>query len=353
MLCPEIDVPCFLAGDLRVNLQEALTTLHTIWFREHNTIAQKIRKLDSSLDADKVFEIARQIVIAELQKIAYEDYFPIIFGGVYKQLVPDYVKYNSSADPRTPNAYDAGAGRFGHSMVQFALERLDANYKPISAGNLLLSDAFFNTSSLREYGADPLARGLVHSPSRVVDRFFTSTLTHQLFSDNSHSIGMDLISINIQRGRDHGIPPYVAWKLWAETTCGIVSTFGNDTAQDLLVEAYGSIENVDLYAGGVSEAPLGDGLLGATFACILAQTFTSVRDGDRFYYENTFTADQINEIKTKATHSRVICDNTGIQNIQKNAFLAVKDASERVKCSDIPSLNLDLWVKPAAKRTEL
>lgn len=37
------DVPCFVGGDIRVNEQVGLLAMHTIWFRQHNFVAQKLR----------------------------------------------------------------------------------------------------------------------------------------------------------------------------------------------------------------------------------------------------------------------------------------------------------------------
>ena len=109
---------------------------------------------------------------------------------------------------------------------------------------------------------------------------------------------------------------------------------------------YGTLETVDLFVGGLAEEPVEGGLVGATFACIFARTFEAVRDGDRFYYENNdettgiFTANQRAEIE-KASLSRVICDNSdNIQTIQPNAFLANR---ERVSCSQLPQINLNVW----------
>lgn len=139
ILCSKEDAPCFLAGDFRVNLQEALATVHTIWFREHNRIATEIAKMNPKYSAEQVFQISRQIVIAELQKITYKDYLPIVLGGAYTSLIGEYKQYDDTIDPSTPNGYDAGAGRFGHSQVQFTLQRLDEGYEPSREGDLFLS----------------------------------------------------------------------------------------------------------------------------------------------------------------------------------------------------------------------
>lgn len=52
-----------------------------------------------------------------------------------------------------------------------------------------------------------------------------------------------------------------------------------------LARLYGSVDEVDLYIGGVSEKPLKDALVGPTFVCIIGDQFSRLRRGDRFFYE--------------------------------------------------------------------
>ncbi len=166
----------------------------------------------------------------------------------YPLLVGEYTGYNDNVDPSTPNSYDAGAGGFGHSMVQTTLLRLVEGYKPSPEGNLLLADAFLDTSSLRKYGTDPLARGLLQNPSRYIDRYFSATLFHQLLSENAASPGMDLISINIQRGRDHGLTTYTDW---AQTECNVKSDIDSVTQQKLAMLIFFQVQWLKRISKGV------------------------------------------------------------------------------------------------------
>ncbi len=110
-----------------------------------------------------------------------------------------------------------------------------------------------------------------------------------------------------------------------------------------MIQVYWDIDNVDLFVGGLAESPLP---VGATFACIIAKTFTALRDGDRFFYESTdadtnaLSVQQRKEINEKASLAHIICDNTDIKEVQLNTFL-IKQS--RVPCSQVPSVNLDLW----------
>ena len=97
------------------------------------------------------------------------------------------------------------------------------------------------------------------------------------------------MSINIQRGRDHGIPTYNQIR----EVCGLrrATTFDDFLDQiprgvvDRMRTAYSSVDDVDFFVGGITEKPRGDSLIGWTFACILGDQFSRVRKGDRFFYD--------------------------------------------------------------------
>lgn len=54
-----------------------------------------------------------------------------------------------------------------------------------------------------------LIRGLVTTSIETLDNTITEEVTNHLFEEPKKPFsGMDLISLNLQRARDHGIPPY-------------------------------------------------------------------------------------------------------------------------------------------------
>jgi len=65
-----------------------------------------------------------------------------------------------------------------------------------------------------------------------------------------------------------------------------------------LNSVYNSVDDIDLFVGGLSEMnQQDDGLLGPTFSCIIAENFLKVKYEDRYFYEagpgtnpNPFTA---------------------------------------------------------------
>jgi hypothetical protein len=56
-----------------------------------------------------------------------------------------------------------------------------------------------------QFGVDRIERWMLGTSSLKSDRFFTPTVRDRLFETKLGN-GFDLNALNIQRGRDHGIP---------------------------------------------------------------------------------------------------------------------------------------------------
>ncbi len=173
---------CFLAGDVRVNEQVGLTTMHTLFFREHNRVVKILTSLNPHWDGERLYQEARRVVISEWQNIVFSEYVPKIIGSKY---VEKYSGYDSSVDASIANAFATAAFRFGHSQIMPLFPRLNSNYDPSSIGPLRLQDAFFAPFRLLEEGGiDPLLRGLVSSPVklRTSHQGLNNNLTEALFA---------------------------------------------------------------------------------------------------------------------------------------------------------------------------
>ncbi|KYO32917.1 peroxidasin-like protein isoform B [Alligator mississippiensis] len=87
----ESPIPCFLAGDQRANEQLGLTSMHTLWFREHNRIATELLKLNPHWDGDTIYHETRKIVGAEMQHITYSHWLPKILGEVWSYTYQSFI----------------------------------------------------------------------------------------------------------------------------------------------------------------------------------------------------------------------------------------------------------------------
>ncbi|XP_055956012.1 peroxidase-like protein 3, partial [Patella vulgata] len=169
-------------------------------------------------------------------------------------------------------------------------------------------------------------------------------LTDHLFEDVAKK-SMDLASLNINRGRDHGLPPYNDYR----EVCGLsrLSGFHDLTDGGVYASVYRHVDDVDLFTGGINEVPVSGGLAGPTFGCIISEQFKAIKYGDRYWYENPdlsvgFTPNQLQQIKN-VTLSRVMCDVTGVGFMQANAFLQTSGSNQKLPCDSLPYMDLSHW----------
>ncbi len=307
----------FLAGDVRANESVALTAMHTLWMREHNRIAQSLeqqsRRNNNNDSGQDIFEQARRLVIAKIQKITFDEYLPALLGD---NTMPSYNGYKDNINPTIYNEFSSAAYRLGHSEIGDTVLRLDANGNEITSGNLALRDAFFSGINLlkNENDIDPLLMGLANQSHQAIDVQVVNDLRNFLFGSPGQG-GFDLVSLNIQRGRDTGLSSYNATRVaMGLTRVNSFSDITSNTAlQESLQASYGSVDDIDLWVGGLAEDPLsGQGSqLGELFTYIVVQQFEELRAGDRFWYENYLTNSELEIIKD-TTLAKVIRDNTDI-----------------------------------------
>ena len=337
---------CFMAGDGRVNEHMVLASMHTLFLREHNRIAKILSDINSHWDGERIYQETRKIVGAVLQKITYEDFLPIIIGP---RPLPKYEGYNPNTNPGILNSFATAAFRFGHSLIRPTFDRLDKGFNP-TGKPLLLRELFFNNTFINKYGIDELLLGLVGNESQIVDRELAADLLDHLF-ERPGSPGLNLAALNIQRGRDHGLPGYNAFRKYcgltdAKSFSNTFKEIKNKENRRLLAKLYNDDPNLaDLWVAGLAEVPANGGMVGATFRCIIREQMRRTRDGDRLFYRRrgVFSKRQLKQIR-KATLSKIFCDNLQkIVSIQPNAFLSGSEKYQRVVCERVPGMDLEAW----------
>lgn len=308
----EFDTSMFIAGDVRVGEQTGLSSMHTLWAREHNVIAGYWRGTLPAASGELVYQLARAIVVAEMQHITYTEYLPILLGP---NALPAYTGYDANIDPSISNEFSTVAYRFGHSMLSDELMRLNSNMNSITAGPLFLRDAFFNPIMLTQAtfgGIEPILRGLSIQKARAVDGRIVDDVRNFLFGPPG-SGGFDLAALNIQRAREHGIADYA-------TLCGVYgmsvpATFADiptsPVNQAALQSVYGSVNDIDPWMAVIMETPVAGGVVGSLAHAILVDQFTRLRDGDRYWYEGYIPQPYLGMIRSMSL-SHVIRRNTSI-----------------------------------------
>jgi hypothetical protein len=349
-----------VAGDVRANENIALSATHTLFAREHNRI---VSLLPRSLTSEQKFQIARRIVIAEQQYITYHEFLPAM--GV---ALPAYTGYRPGVDASLANEF-AAVGYRGHSQIHGEIEvETDASrytreqlasfkaqgVKVARDGRDLtltvsLNLALFNPDLLPQIQLGPMLKAIGAESEYNNDEMIDDTLRSVLFqipvSGNPQCFEdpslpdcfkgvLDLGALDVQRGRDHGMPSYNdlrrAYGLPPKTSFRAITgessesfppgLSGNDPKSldfvkltDIdgrkvalpdtdnntatrgvrrsslaarLKAVYGSVDRVDAFVGMVAEPHVPGTEFGELQLAIWAKQFQALRDGDRFFYGN-------------------------------------------------------------------
>ena len=282
-------IPCFFAGDVRANENIGLTALHTIWVREHNRIADELKLINPQWKGDTLYQEARKIVGALKQIISYEHWLPKIIGSAGIEYMGEYNGYDPTVDPATANSFATAYFRFGHAQISPEVKRLGSDFREVpDHDELKLRDATFAPHRIVNDGSiDSILRGMYGTPVKDMntDSILADEIINHLF-ERARTVPHDLASLNIQRGRDHGLPGYNAWRSFcalprADTFDDLEGEIQDDNLRRQLQSLYGHPDNMDLFVAGLVEDSWEDSLMGRTFTRLLAKQFKRLRDGDR------------------------------------------------------------------------
>ncbi len=329
---PDPSPGLFVAGDVRANEQISLTTMHTLFVREHNRLAQRIvdvKGWDPAADDDRIYQLARKIVGAEMQIITYTGFLPALLGPMAPS--PADFDYNKDLQGAIFNEFATGLYRVGHTMLSPNLQRIDADGTVMPPFGL--RDVFFHPELLIDDpdNIDRILRGLASQKMQNIDSLVVEDVRSFLFGPPGAG-GLDLPAMNLQRGRDHGLTDYngmrVAYGLDPVSEFDQISS--DPAVQSRLIAACeGDINNLDPWTGAISEDHLPGAAVGELLATALADQFTRLRDGDRFFYAvdpGLDPGDLAGIIDLGDVNlARIVMDNTSIMGLQADVFHVVPE----------------------------
>ncbi|XP_065352349.1 uncharacterized protein LOC135947188 [Cloeon dipterum] len=352
---------CFKSGDARANENLHLTTLHLIFSREHNRLATELKKRNPTWSDEKLYQEARKIVGAEMQHVHYNEFLPVVLG---KDLANDlnitseangyYHGYDPTVNPQIANEFASCAFRFGHTLMQGLIRMISGDTS--SEDYVQLHKMLFNPFGLYEKGyIEKTLRGATRTGMNKPGSSVSPELQGNLFKPQSGPCGLDLVSLNIQRGRDQGLPPYPAWRehcgFKRPTTFEDLEEIMDTESVDRMKTMYNTVDDIDPYTGLLSETPVTtSGILGPTATCVISDQFVRLKKGDRFWYETpsapqAFSPAQLNELK-KVSLSSLLCDNTDtLEEVQPLSMQAITTENAITPCANLPRPNLDAWIE--------
>ena len=334
--------PQFHAGDHRATENPLLSSVHTIWLREHNRIAEISLKQSPDLSDQQIFEKAKSQVTGLIQHITYNEFLPALLGA---GSIKAYAGYDSSVDPGISTEFATAGFRVGHTLISDELTKVSTDGH--TEAPIALKDSFFNVQHLLKGGLDAIINGASQVIAQEVDTQLVDGLRDFLFGrgarvDKDGAIpAMDLAARNIQRGRDHGIADYNS--LRASVGLKKVSSFSEISSNKELVtklqKAYSSVDDVDAFVGGLAEDHVNGGSVGELFSTIIGNQFTAIRDGDQNWFEakgSELSSTEIDAIKATSL-ADVIKRNSGIEDLEANVFFVRDDIAHGTSGDDVIS----------------
>ncbi len=306
----------YLAGDIRFDENVNLTAMHTLWVREHNYWASLLSNDFPEWTDEQLFQESRAIVVAEIQAITMNEFLPALLGDT---AIATYAGYASTIDPSIATEFSTAGFRIGHTLLNDEVFFMDDNGVYVEETRLL-ANAFMHPELVPEYGVDASMKSVISIQAQAIDTEIVDSVRNFLFGQPGAG-GFDLASLNIQRGRDHGLADYnttrAAYGLERVTDFDQITS--NVELQNKLRDLYGSVDNIDLWVGTLAEDHVPGAALGELNQTIIAEQFTRLRDGDRFWYENLFAGKQLEDLRSTKL-ADVIRRNTGLENMQDNVF---------------------------------
>lgn len=318
---PFPDDQLYAAGDVRVNENIGLTAVQTLFMREHNRLADQLAQRHPDWDDEQLYQSARKIVGAEIEAITYNEFLPALMGR-YAPSIDG--RYDPSVNAAVSTEFSTAAFRVGHTLLSPQILRIENNGRPDPRGPVDLKDSFFNPPLLANAtDLNVLLKGLASQRAEEIDNQLVDGVRNFLFGPPG-SGGFDLASLNIQRGRDHGLADYNTTR--AAFGLPRVDSFADITSKPELQQAlqteYGSVDNIDLWVGALAEDHLPGASIGPLLTTIFRDQFSRLRDGDRFFFEfdPSFSAREVRQLK-RTTLADIIRRDTGITHIQSNVFI--------------------------------
>ncbi|XP_059487238.1 dual oxidase 2-like [Neocloeon triangulifer] len=353
----------FKLGNPRGNENPFLLTFGVVWFRWHNALAKMLKQRHHEWSDEKIFNEARKWLIATHQRIVIYEWLP---AWLSSQL-PEYKGYNPAIDPQIDQFFQTSAMRFGHTLVVpgvYQRDYAEKNCTLLPGPNVVRTCNFFwrpqepmqrnipDHDIRAESDIDRLLMGMAYQLSEAEDHTIVEDLRGRVFGPLEFS-RRDLMAVNIQRGREHGIPDFntarEAYGLRRYTSENDFTHAANQSIKEELKRLYSEgqsdpnawLNRIDVWVGGIMET--GDSP-GELFTAVIKDQFTRIRDGDRFWFENKrnklFTDAEIARIH-QIRFRDVVMSVTHMLNedMQENPFLAPTPEEIPESCRDNPELH--------------
>uniref|UniRef100_A0A663M493 NAD(P)H oxidase (H2O2-forming) n=1 Tax=Athene cunicularia TaxID=194338 RepID=A0A663M493_ATHCN len=282
------------------------------WFRYHNHLATALAQEHPTWSDEDIFQHARKRVIATFQSIVLYEWLPTLLGT----RIPEYKGYQQHLDPSLSPEFVVAAGQFLATMLPPGIYKRGpkCQFQKVPGPNgsfpaVRLCNSYWSRESTglqqaEDVDVDNLLLGMTSQIAEQEDNIVVEDLQDYWYGPLKYS-RTDYVASWLQRGRDLGLPTYnqarerfgleplqnwsdLAPHLEQQVLEKIAALYANNTA------------GLELLPGGMLETD------SSLFSVIILDQFVRLRDGDRFWFENTknglFTVEETREIRNTTFH---------------------------------------------------
>ncbi|XP_064148088.1 dual oxidase 1 [Loxodonta africana] len=324
-------------GAERGNREPFLQALGLLWFRYHNLWAQRLAREHPRWGDEELFQHARKRVIATYQNIALYEWLP----SFLQNTPPEYAGYRPFLDPSISPEFLVASEQFFSTMVPpgVYMRNASCHFQGVINRNSSVSRALrvCNSYWSREHpnlqSAEDVAALLLGMASQIAEREDHVVVEdlRDFWPGPLKSSRTDYLASCLQRGRDLGLPSYTK----ARAALGLPSiTRWQDInpalsqSDNVVLEATAALYSQDLsrlelLPGGLLES---HGDPGPLFSTIVLDQFVRLRDGDRYWFENTrnglFSEEEIEEIRNTSLRDVLVAiTDVNPSSLQPNVFV--------------------------------
>ncbi|XP_044774344.1 dual oxidase 2 isoform X3 [Neomonachus schauinslandi] len=310
-------------GAERGNRDPFLQALGLLWFRYHNLCAQRLAREHPQWGDEELFQHARKRVIATYQNIVLYEWLP----SFLQKTPPKYAGYSPFLDPSISPEFLVASEQFFSTMVPPGVYMRNAScqfqmvpYEGFgSSPALRVCNSYWrreNANLNSAQAVDQLLLGMASQIAELEDRIVVEDLRDYWPGPGKFS-RTDYVASSIQRGRDMGLPSYTQALMALGLDTPRNWSHINPHVDPQVLEATAALYNQDLsrlelLPGGLLES---HGDPGPLFSTIVLNQFVRLRDGDRYWFENTrnglFSKKEIAEIRN-TTFSDVLVAVTNV-----------------------------------------
>lgn len=283
-------------GDTHAFENPWLLSLNLLLYRYHNVLVRHAyQHLDASTwGPDRVFDHARRWVIATLQKIIMYDWLPLLLNTK----IDKYTGYKPHVSSEITDLFDGAAINYIMTLIPSSVYKVDSYCRYVRPERLCRT--FWKSKDIvmeTMQGTAEILRGMTAQFAEADDMVIVEDLRSKFYGPLFYS-RHDAVLLTIMKGRDYGLPDYntARREMGLEPIKSFDDFFkinpelgataeGVNRTRKLEALHRGRLDTVDIFVGGMMETTsLGPGPL---FSAIILDQLYRVRDGDRFWFENT------------------------------------------------------------------